>query len=144
MSEAPRGSLTESVVLPGARKKLIPSAVGLLVVSVLWMFVCVLIISYFYPQLDSPSTKSSHREFLIQFIGIMGALLMYSAMLAIGAFRMVYRGSYRWSVFVSVFSMIPFLSPFFILGIPFGLRVFMVIRKPDVRASFRSASHKLS
>ena len=140
MSDDQRGLVVSSC----ARKKLIPSATGLLVVSVLWMFFCLLYIAYFFPMLASPFTKPSERESLILFVGIMAFLLVYSAVLANGVFRMIYRDSYIWSVVISVLAMVPFLSPFFLLGIPFGLRILLVLRKSDIRESFRSVSHSVS
>lgn len=62
--------------------------------------------------------------------------LGYSLMLLTGAFSMIRKGSYAWAVATSCLAMVPVLGPCYVMGIPVGIWGLMVLRRPEVRASF--------
>lgn len=119
-----------------ARAKLLTPAVALIVVSVLWIFFALMGLAFFYwQQLTSIEEESRHTFFMM----ILGVEVLYSLVLITGAFSMLRRGSYVWAVVTNLLALVPILSPFYFLGIPFGVWGLWVLRNPEVKAAFRGA-----
>ena len=126
-----------------AQRKLIPVAISLIVVSVLWVFLCLFAIAYFYSILNAPGTNADERRTLIMYALILSISMAYSMMLVFGAFRMVRGGSYVWAVSIGFLALVPFVSPFYFAGTPIGIWALVVLFRPDVRASFQESSKRV-
>lgn len=123
-----------------ARSRLLGPALGILVVSVLWMVLWMFLgatgIVYFVSQILDPEMTATDRQIPITFSLYILISALYSGMLASGAFSMMRRNSYMWATATAILAMVPFLGPCYILGIPFGIWAYLVLRDPDVRSSF--------
>ena len=111
-------------------------ALGILVVSVLWMFLGAMGIVYFVSQILDPEMTAADRQIPITYSLYILISVLYSGMLASGAVSMMRRNSYLWATATAILAMVPLLGPCYILGIPFGIWASSVLRDPDVRISF--------
>jgi hypothetical protein len=57
---------------------------------------------------------------------------------SICAAKMGHLESYKLAVIGAVLCMLPFLTPFVILGIPFAIWSLVLLRRPDIRSAFES------
>ena len=126
---------------PEGRGDLVPVAISLIVVSVLWSFLALMGIVYFYSQISDPDADADAgtRHLLTTYMLYMLVTIAYSLMLVSGAFSMIRKGSYVWAVATSCLAMVPILGPCYFLGIPVGIWALIVLRRPQVRESFRKA-----
>lgn len=120
-----------------SRVRLIPVAVSLIVVSVVWIAFALYGIVYFVAFINDPEVEASTRSTYTMSIGSMGVSILYSLVLIFGAFSMVRRGSYVWAVATSCLAMVPILGPCYVLAIPLGIWAFLLLRQPGVRESFQ-------
>lgn len=84
---------------------------------------------------ESPISKQTQLTVRIVW-GI--ALLIASSLVLYGAIQMRKLRSYGTARMAAVVCMIPLLGPCCIVGIPFGIRAFLVLGKPEVQAAFDS------
>lgn len=119
------------------RNRLLPPAVSLIVVSVLWIVFALYGIVYFVGFINEPDTDSQTRRIYMMSIGWIIISILYCLILITGAFSMVRRGSYLWAVTTSCLAMIPLIGPCYFLGVPIGIWAFLVLRQPGVREAFR-------
>ncbi len=115
----------------------IPS-IGMLVLSLIWccfaaMFVTVFAMLFIREFLESGSA----RGVVIPKDEAAEALIFVSSFfIAFGAWCMRRTIHYRVAVAAAVIACIPFLTPWIVLGIPFGIWALVVLRRKDVRAAF--------
>ena len=64
------------------------------------------------------------------------AIFLANAATLFGAWSMRRLRHRRWALAAAWLSMIPFLSPFFYLGIPLGIWALRVMRRPDMKQAF--------
>ena len=73
-------------------------------------------------------------------VGQLGWLVVGSLLLMIvviyGAVGMLHLNRYRSAVAASIISIVPLLSPCFVLGIPFGIWALVLLLRSDVKAGF--------
>lgn len=72
-------------------------------------------------------------------VGSVGGLTLWLLMnlgVVLGAISMIRLKSYRSAYTAAVFSVIPFCSPCFLLGIPFGIWAIVVLNRPEVKQRF--------
>lgn len=140
MSENPYSApASESPETPPvhARRRLLPVAVALLVVTIVWIFLLLFGIAYFFLVAGSPDIDAEHRHVYYSYMLYMAISALYSLLLATGALSMLGRGSYAWAVAVNILAMIPLLGPCYVVAIPIGIWGLIVLRNPTVKASFR-------
>ncbi|PHS17685.1 MAG: hypothetical protein COA78_02875 [Blastopirellula sp.] len=72
---------------------------------------------------------------------IVALLLMFIAGLITlkGSYDMLYLKNHKSAMSGSVIAMIPFCSPCFLLGIPFGIWAVVLLKKPEVKALFEES-----
>ena len=78
-----------------------------------------------------------HRDEMWQVL-----VMLPSLYTAHGAWCMRRMTGYRTAVAASIVACIPFLTPWFVLGIPFGIWALVVLRRKDVRAAFAAAPNQ--
>ena len=140
MSDNPYNSSKVETTSPvDGRVRLIPVAVSLIVVSVLWIALALFGIVYFVALMLGPEVDADVARSLTISLGSMGVSVLYSLVLISGAFSMVRRGSYVWAVATSCLALVPIIGPCYVLGIPIGIWALLLLRKPGVRESFRTA-----
>lgn len=125
-----------STSMPEGRGPLFPVAVSLIVISVLWSFMLMMGMAYYYSVIAAPDADPTTRHMMTTYSLYMLVTLGYSLMLLTGAFSMIRKGSYAWAVATSCLAMVPVLGPCYVMGIPVGIWGLMVLRRPEVRASF--------
>jgi predicted signal transduction protein with EAL and GGDEF domain len=128
-----------ATIQPEGRGSLVPVAISLIVVSVLWSFLALMGIVYFYSHISAPDADADTRHVLTTYMLYTLVSIAYCLMLVSGAFSMIRKGSYVWAVATSCLAMVPMLGPCYVLGIPIGIWALIVLRRPDVRKSFRKA-----
>ncbi len=136
-TDNPYGPPAVTPIKPDGRGSLVPVAISLIVVSVLWSFFALLGIVYFYSQISAPDADAHTRHVLTTYMLYMLVSIAYCLMLVSGAFSMIRKGSYVWAVATSCLAMVPILGPCYVLGIPIGIWALIVLRRPQVRESFR-------
>ena len=92
--ESPTTKADESA-LPQSRAKLVPVAIALLSVSVLWFVMSLFGIVFFIASATAPDASPEHRHVELTYAGYLGAEALYCCILASGAFSMIRRGSSR-------------------------------------------------
>ena len=137
--ENPYVSPTEQIRSSDGRVNLIPVAITLVVLCVAWIFLLSFSLMFMYKMLTSPHIEEAARMAFTYSVWYMGICVAYNLLLITGAFSMVRRGSYVWAMATAILAMVPFLSPFYVLGIPVGIWAVVVLRRPGVRESFRMA-----
>lgn len=115
-----------------------PIAISLLVVSLLWMFLCLFGIAFFVAEMLDPETSEDTKRIYTTYIMYESVSIAYALLLCTGAFSMLRRGSYVWAVVISCLGCVPLLGPCYVLAIPIGIWSLKVLRDKDVRASFRN------
>ena len=66
------------------------------------------------------------------------SVIMFHGVMVVGAITMLRLGSYSMAQAGASVALIPCISPFFLLGIPFALWALSVLGEPRVRSGFRS------
>jgi hypothetical protein len=122
---------------PHPRAPLLPVAIALAAVSLLWVFLALFGITFLAIELLSPQLLDEHRRINISYILFLSVSIGYSLLLTTGAFSMIRRGSYAWAVTISCLALVPLLGPCYVLAIPIGIWALAVLCRPEVRASFR-------
>jgi hypothetical protein len=71
-------------------------------------------------------------------LGILAGLAEFTALLiiCIGAAKMGHLKSYRMARLSAILSFIPCVSPFFVIGIPFGIWSLKLLRDPTIQSEF--------
>ncbi len=85
------------------------------------------------------ATDPSTPEGAGRLVGQIVALTLWSLMnlaVALGAISMIRLKSYRIARTAAIFSIIPVCSPWFVLGIPFGIWALLVLSRPVVKQRF--------
>lgn len=132
----PPADVPASIVERGA---LLPVAITLIVLSVLWAFLLLCGIAFFWSRISDPDTEPETRHQFFSYMLYMLVCVAYSLMLVSGAFSMIRKGSYAWAIATSWLAMVPMLGPFYFLGIPVGTWALVALTRPRVREAFRSA-----
>ena len=112
-------------------------AVFLLVLSIIYLLV--LIASLPRQILQIRLIDTSTPEGQGQLVGqVMFLVMLFVAEIAVamGAIAMLRLKGYRAAWTAAIFSMIPFCSPCFVLGIPFGVWAMVVLRNPATKDRF--------
>lgn len=99
---------------------------GLMVLGVIGNLALVLLTASEGDELASMLRNGSYNV-------VFGAI---SALIFAGAYQMSRTRSRGLSVLVSALACIPCVSPWFVVGIPFGIRALLLLRDPDVKAAF--------
>lgn len=133
----PYESPAADAALPaGPRQLLLGPAIGLLALSILhafgWLFYAV----YVYSIASDPEASPETARQLTIFCMYYSISILYSLLLASGAFSMLRRGSYLWATTTCVLALVPFLGPCYFFAIPFGIWGLLILRRPHVRAAF--------
>ncbi|MEM6474012.1 MAG: hypothetical protein AAF802_30965 [Planctomycetota bacterium] len=68
--------------------------------------------------------------------GLIAAQFIGLILISIGAAKLGFLESYRLAFIGSMLACIPFVTPFYFLGIPFGIWAFVLLADPAVRNSF--------
>jgi hypothetical protein len=120
----------------GARRQLLPVAVGLLVASILHIIGGLYFFVYVYTIAGAPDTDPQVVHTFTIYAMYFGITMLYCLLLISGAFSMLRYGSYLWAVTVCVLALVPMLGPCYFLGIPFGIWGLLTLHRPEVRNSF--------
>lgn len=120
-----------------ARNQLVPVAISLIVVSLIWVFLLAFGITYIYMDFSAPDASPDRRHISKLYILSMLISATYSLVLISGAFSMLRQGSYVWAVSISCLALVPLLGPCYFLAIPIGIWALVVLRRPSVRDSFQ-------
>jgi|GEM_PF-2984418 ABC-type Na+ efflux pump permease subunit len=119
------------------RDALLPVAISLMVLSLLHAFLMAIGIAYFSNAISEPDTDLETANRLRTYATYQGIILIYSLMLAAGAFFMMRQSSYMLAVVTCLLAMVPFFGPCYVLGIPIGFWGVIVLRRRGVRESFK-------
>lgn len=115
-----------------AKRRLAPPATALIIMSSIHaVFLSIPLVSYIIFVFQGTTLE----DYTI----VPGNLaLHFIAMIfiSIGAAKMGFLESYRLGRFAALLSCIPFLSPMYILGIPFGIWALFLLSKPEIKAAF--------
>lgn len=133
---APQSEAGEGAAV-GGRSRLVPVAVALLVVSIVWIFLTLFGIVYFLWAASVPDRDAEIQSQFSAYAVYLAISLAYSLVLVTGAFSMLRRGSYAWAVTVNCLALVPFMGPCYVLAIPVGVWGLFVLRQPTVKASFQ-------
>lgn len=119
------------------RRRLVPVAIALLVVSIAWIFLLLFGIAYFFMASGAADIDPEIRHVQLSYMLYMAISALYALLLATGALSMLRCGSYAWAATVNCLALIPLLGPCYVAAIPVGIWGLWVLSKPDVRASFQ-------
>lgn len=119
-----------------ARNALLPTALSMIVISILHIFGGLLYFVYCYGVLSDSETDSQQGSAMMMYCMYYGVTMLYAALLIFGAFSMMRQGSYMWAMTTCILAMIPFLGPCYFIAIPVGLLGVIILRRPEVRDSF--------
>ncbi|HRX81259.1 MAG TPA: hypothetical protein P5307_19455 [Pirellulaceae bacterium] len=131
-------SMPEKPLPTDGRNRLLPAAIGLIVVSSLWIALAFGGVVYYVGLINDPDTDFQTRRTFTMSIGWIVISILYCVAIITGAVSMARRGSYMWAVVTSCLAMVPLLGPCYFLGITFGIWSFLLLRQPGVRESFRN------
>ena len=112
------------------------SGVSILSSAIGFLTVCIL---FALSRAAPPYNANTRTFFLGQFTVMLAMMLVPSVFIAYGALQARRADSYRWAIVAAIISMIPYLSPFIYLGIPFGIWMLIVLLRKDVKACFQRA-----
>jgi len=118
-----------------AREQLLPAAIGLLVTSILHNIGGLFYFAFVYSVYSAGDLDAGFRRTMVYCI-YYGITMLYSLMLATGAFSMLRRGSYLWAVTICILAIVPVVGPCYFLAMPFGIWGLIVLRRPEVRSAF--------
>jgi hypothetical protein len=119
-----------------ARRQLLPVAVALLVASILHMIGGLFYFAFVYSSAAAPGADPDEAHTSLVFCMYYGITMLYSGLLATGAFTMMRRSSYLWAVTVCILALVPIIGPCYVLAMPFGIWGLIVLRRAEVRDSF--------
>lgn len=119
-------------------------AVGLIVTSSFWLLLLVLslVLNLFKLvvgakfDLQQANGPLGDAAIPVQLVGIM-LLSGVNACTLYGGLSMLQKRNYGVAMTAAVLSIIPCLSPCYIVGIPFGIWAMVLMLRPDVRYGFR-------
>jgi hypothetical protein len=78
-------------------------------------------------------------RFTLSVVILLGICLMsVQGLIFLGGLKMSHMQNYRMAVASSILALVPGVSPFLLLGIPFGIWSLVVLNNPEVRNAFRS------
>ncbi len=117
------------------RASLFGPALGILVVSLIWVFFCLFGVVYQLSIITNPETLPENRNFPITIMLYALISMGYSLLLASGASSMLRTKSYLWAYATSILACVP-IGPCYVLAIPWGVWGIRVLSRPEVRASF--------
>jgi hypothetical protein len=112
-------------------------AIILLILSSFFLLCIVLSLPVQIAQIRA--TDPSTSEGAGRLVGQIAALTLWSVMnsaVALGAISMIRLKSYRIARTAAIFSVIPVCTPWFVLGIPFGIWALFVLSRPVVKQRF--------
>jgi hypothetical protein len=127
------------------RKQVKTPAIGLIAVSAFALIVGVLgllgdaflLLTGLAERLDAAEGGTGSAYETIVHRSIWGiALLIAAAFVLYGSIRMLSLKSYGVAKAAAIVAMIPLLGPCCLLGIPFGIWAFVVLRRPEVQSAF--------
>lgn len=120
-------------------------AIGLMVVSIIWIALMVLSIAAYVlifalgmaSELTDPNLGMGGEINII--INVIWAFISLSMSLVVlyGAIQMKKLNSFGISMAAAIIALIPCLSPCYLLGIPFGIWALVVMNKPEVKQAFK-------
>lgn len=122
----------------GAGNPLLIPAVTLLVLASIML--ALILVSMPGQVLRMREIDTTTHEGQGELAGSIGALVVWIATTAAilwGSIAMLRLRSYRDAFVAAVLSVIPFCSPCFVLGIPFGIWAIIVLMRPEVRVRFQ-------
>jgi hypothetical protein len=120
-----------------ARARLFWPAVGLIVVSVLWIIISLGGSAFFLQWIVLPNDDPELRAAGIQNLVFLGVSSGYSLLLIGGALRMSAARGYAVSMAPAIIALVPLVGPCYLLAIPFGIWALVALRRPEVRAGFQ-------
>ncbi|WP_254512914.1 hypothetical protein [Anatilimnocola floriformis] len=122
------------------RDELLPVAITLIVFSVLWIFLGLNGLAFFYITTAIASAEAQPGAFDGVWLPMLGiaTTILYQFVLLSGAFSMVRKGSYVWAFATCCLACVPILTPCYFLGMIPGIWGIIVLRRPHVRAAFRT------
>ncbi len=101
------------------------------------VFVAILLVC---GTVDFVNGKLSTSETLPLFIVFVQFLAL--VVIAIGAAKMGFLESYTMGCFAAILACIPFVSPFMIIGIPFGIWSLRLLAEPEIIQAFQTADER--
>jgi hypothetical protein len=122
-----------------ARSQLYPVAIALLVPSILHIFGWLFYVVYVYSVVARPGSEPDFAHPMVVYSMYYGITMLYSLLLASGAFSMLRQGSYLWAMTICILALVPLLGPCYFAAVPAGIWGIFVLRRPAVRASFARA-----
>jgi hypothetical protein len=134
MTTNPYASPADATETP-AGNPLVPVAVTLLMLSVLWMLACALVIASFRLAASNAKEPDIARMYQMN-SGSMLICLVYQFVLISGAISMLRKSSYAWSCATCWLACVPVLGPCYVLAIPVGIWGLLVLRRSTTKALF--------
>ena len=118
---------------PPPSNPLLPPAIILLVLSTLYVMLTILSLPTQFENLRFSEPGSSVWVGTVLTITVTPLM---NVVIAFGSLAMIRLKGYRWAYVATIFSLIPFCSPCFILGIPFGIWALVLLNRADVKERF--------
>jgi hypothetical protein len=116
---------------------LLMPAMFLLIFSLL--FVVILVVSLPMQALHLSTIDTSTDNGMVIWVGtiaLLALLILANTAIAWGAFSMIQLKSYRSAYTAAVLSVIPFCSPCYVFGIPFGIWAIVLMNRPEIKQRF--------
>lgn len=135
--QSPTAEASDPPLPESPLRKLRGPTMGLLVLSCMMFFGCLINCAFFLPAyivgVGVGGVNGGVRE-VEAFLCF--ALLFPNAAIFYGSYQARRGRAYRWALAAAILSCIPFLSPLFYFGIPLGVWMLLVLWRNDIRACF--------
>jgi hypothetical protein len=97
-----------------------------------------------WPPLASTMSTTETLTLLAEALTLLTVLLLFLALvaIAIGAAKMGFVESYAMARLAAILACIPIVSPFIIIGIPFGFWSLRLLAKPEIIQAFQATRHR--
>lgn len=132
---APLEVEVEDPVIVSAKRRLArPAAAIIVMASVHAVFDVIYLVGYVISVSQDPRFAAPmDQAFLVV------CLLMVHILQSIGGAKLGHLESRRLAYVGAVLAVIPFLSPLYVLGIPFGIWALVLLRQPEIKLAFELA-----
>jgi hypothetical protein len=116
-----------------AKRRLAPPATALIIMSSIHSVLLAIPLVNECLRISQGITLTAELRFMIATSFFHFLLMVF---FSIGAAKMGFLESYRLGRISSLLACIPFVSPFYLLGIPFGIWAYVLLGKPKIKAAF--------
>lgn len=134
MTTDPYASPADAAV-PSSRDPLYPVAITLMVMSGLWMLICLFAVAAFVIAAANTSDSGLARMHQMN-AGTFLTCFLYQLPLLSGAMSMIRKSSYIWAFVTCWLACVPAFSPCYLLAIPVGVWGLVVMWRPQTRKLF--------